>query len=400
MRSMLSKVIGAVAYCVAVSLLAASVVALAQDPAASPPSNSAPSTAPPSPPNSEPSSGWHNFSNPPQQQPNDPQAGDPQGNYPPPNYPPGNYPPPNYPQGNYPSPNYPQGNYPPPNYSQGNYPPPSQPVPPIVKLPAGVFVTVRIDQMLSSDKNQPGDGFSATLVRPLVADGVIVAQRGQPIGGKVIETQKAGRVKGVSRLGVQLTDLTLVDGQQLPIKTDLTGMRGPTSNGRDAAAIAGTTLMGAAIGGAADFGPGAAIGAGAGLIASTVGVLLTRGRPTVIYPETMLTFRLSAPLTISTEHAPQAFQGVGPGGYNGGYRGGYGGGPSAQGAPLPGSGGGSGWNCLGYGYPAPPVANAPAPYYPYPYGYWPSFSFWYGPGFYGRGYYGRGYYGRGYSYRR
>ena len=367
MRSTLSKVIRAAAYCVAVSLLAASGAAWAQDPAASPQPNSAPSTAPPSPPNSEPSSGWHNFSNPPQQQPGDPQADDQRGNYPPSNYP--------------------QGNYPPPNYSQGNYPPASQPVPPTVKLPAGAFVTVRIDQMLSSDKNQPGDGFSATLVRPLVADGVIVAQRGQLIGGKVVETQKAGRVKGVSRLGVQLTDLTLVDGQQLPIKTDLTGMRGPTSNGRDAAAIGGTTLMGAAIGGAADFGPGAAIGAGAGLIASTVGVLLTRGRPTVIYPETILTFRLAAPLTISTEHAPQAFQSVGPGGYTGGYPGG----PSAQNSPPP----RSGWNCLGYGWPGPPVANAPAPYYyPYPYAYWPSFSFWYGPRYYGRGYYGRGFYRR------
>jgi len=392
---MLSKVLRAVAYCVAVSLLAASAVAFAQDPAASPPSNSAPSTAPPSPPNSEPSPGWHNFSNPPQQQPGDPQANEPQANYPPSNYPQGNYPPSNYPQGNYPPPNYPQGNYPPSNYPQGNYPPPNQPVPPTVKLPAGVFVTVRIDQMLSSDKNQPGDGFSATLVRPLIADGVIIAQRGQLIGGKVTETQKAGRVKGVSHLGVQLTDLTLVDGQQLPIKTELTSLKGPTSNGRDAAAIAGTTLMGAAIGGAADFGPGAAIGAGAGLIASTVGVLLTRGRPTVIYPETLLTFRLAAPLAISTEHAPQAFQMVGPGGYAGGYArgytGGYGGGPSAQGAPLP----GSGWNCLGYGWPAPPVAGAPQPYYyPYPYAYWPSFSFWYTPGFYGRGFYGRGFYYR------
>jgi len=376
MRSMLSKVVRAVAYCVAVSLLAASAVVLAQDPATSQQSNSAPSTASPAAPNSEPSPGWHNFSNPPQQQPNEPQANDQQGSYPPPNYPPANYP---------------QGNYPPPNYQQGNYPPPSQPLPPTVKLPTGVFVTVRLDQMLSSDKNQPGDGFSATLVRPLIADGVIVAQRGQLIGGKVTETQKAGRVKGVSHLGVQLTDLTLVDGQQLPIKTELTSFKAPTSNGRDAAAVAGTTMMGAAIGAAADWGPGAAIGAGAGLIASTVGVLLTRGRPTVLYPETLMTFRLAAPLTISTEHAPQAFQTVGPGGYVGGYNGGYRGGPSAQGAPLP----ESGWNCLGYGWPAPPVANAPPPYYyPYPYAYWPSFSFWYGPGFYGRGFYGRGFYYR------
>jgi len=362
MRSMLSKVKRAVAYCLAASLLAASVVAWAQEPATSPQSNPAPNTAPPSPPNSEPSPGWHNFSNPPQQQPNNPQASDQQGNYPPSNYP--------------------QGDYPPPNYPQGNYPPPSQPVPPTVKLPAGVFVTVRIDQVLSSDRNQPGDGFSATLVRPLIADGVVVAQRGQLIGGKVTETQKAGRVKGVSRLGVQLTDLTLVDGQQLPIRTELASLKGPTSNGRDAAAIAGTTMMGAAIGAAADWGPGAAIGAGAGLIASTVGVLLTRGRPTVIYPETLLTFRLAAALTISTEHAPQAFQLVGPGGYTGG--------PSAQNGLPP----RSGWNCLGYGWPGPPIATAPPPnyYYPYPYAYWPSFTFWYGRGFYGRGFYGRGFY--------
>lgn len=377
MKSKTSKPVRTVAYFIAASLLAASVVAFAQEPAPNPPDNSAP-TAPPA--NAAPSPGWHSFSNPPQPLANDPQAGNPQA--------------PDQP-GNNPQPNYPQGNYPPSNYQQGNYPPPNQPVPPTVKLPAGVFVTVRIDQMLSSDKNQVGDGFSATLVRPLVADGVVVAQPGQLIGGKVTEVQKAGRVKGVSHLGVQLTDLTLVDGQQLPIKTELASMKGPTSNGRDAAAIAGTTMMGAAIGAAADWGTGAAIGAGAGLIASTVGVLLTRGRPTIIYPESFLTFRLAAPLAISTEHAPQAFQMVGPGGYTGGYnngyRDGYSGGPYAQGAPLPASG--SGWNCLGYGWPAPPVATAPPPsyYYPYPYAYWPSFTFWYGPRFY---------YGRGFYYRR
>jgi len=380
MRSMFTKPFGTVACGMAASLLAISIAAFAQDQGTAPPANPAPSTPPAS---SAPSPGWHSFSNPPQPLPNNPQAGDQQapdqqGNYPPPNYPQGNYPPPNYPQGNYP-PNYSQGNYPPANY------PPSQPVPPQVKLSAGTFVTVRVDQMLSSDKNQVGDGFSATLARPLIADGVVVARPGQLMGGHVAEVEKAGRVKGVSRLGVQLTDLTLVDGQQLPIKTQLSSLRGPTSNGRDAAAIAGTTMMGAAIGAAADWGPGAAIGAGAGLIASTVGVLLTRGRPTVIYPESFLTFRLTEPVTISTEHAPQAFQSVGPGGYTGGP-------PTAQGAPLPNS---NGWNCLGYGWPAPPYATAPPYYYPqYPYAYWPSLSFWYAPGFYGRGFYGRGFYYR------
>jgi len=330
MSSMLPKPIQAIAYCVALSFLAVSIEAFAQDP----------STAPP--PSSAPSPGWHRFSNPPANNPpaNDPSANDPQGNY-----------------------------------------PPNQAVPPRLKLQAGTFVTVRVDQMLSSDRNRAGDGFTATLTRPLIADGVVVAQRGQMIGGRVSEVKKAGRVKGVSRLAVQLTDLTLVDGQQVPIETELTNLRGPTSNGRDAAAIAGTTILGAAVGGAADLGPGAAIGAGAGLIAGTVGVLLTRGRPTVIYPESVLTFRLSAPITISTERAPQAFRYMSSNQYNRSS--------AAQGPPPP-----SGWNCKGYGYP-PPYPAPPYysyPYYPYPWG--AGVGLWWGPGFYGRGFYGRGFYRR------
>ena len=186
--------------------------------------------------------------------------------------------------------------------------PPGQTVPSRLTLQAGTFLTVRVDQMLSSDRNQAGDGFSATLTRPLVADGVVVAQRGEILGGRVADAQKAGRVTGVSRLAVQLTDLTLVDGQQVPIETELTSLAGPTSKARDAGAIAGTTATGAAVGAAAGSGVGAAIGAGAGAIAGTVGVLLTRGHPTVIYPESVLTFRLSEPITISTVRAPQAFR--------------------------------------------------------------------------------------------
>ena len=363
MKSMLTKPIQAVAYCLALGVLAATVAAFAQDQGNPPPPSSAPSSPPPS---AAPSPGWHSFSNPPEGQANQPQANDPQGSYP---------------QGSYPQGRYPQGNYPPTNAPQGNYPP-NQPVPSRLRLQAGTFVTVRIDQMLSSDKNQVGDGFSATLIRPLVADGVVVAQRGQLIAGRVSEVQKAGRVKGVSRLGVQLTDLTLVDGQQVPIETELSNMNGPTSNGRDAAAIAGTTITGAAIGAAADLGPGAAIGAGAGLIAGTVGVLLTRGRPTVIYPESLLTFRLAEPVAISTDRAPQAFHYVGAAG--------YGGAPAGQNSPPP----RSGWNCLGYGWP-PPYQAPPYyyyPYYPYPWGV--GVGLWWGPGFYGRGFYGRGFYHR------
>ena len=132
-----------------------------------------------------------------------------------------------------------------------------------------------------SDHNHVGDAFAATLVKPVVIDGVVVAERGQTIGGRVAEAKKAGMVEGVSKLGVQLTDLSLVDGQNFPIQTQLISRDGPTSVGRDAGAIAGTTALGAAAGAAADWGRGAAIGAGAGAFVGIVGVLLTRGHPTI-----------------------------------------------------------------------------------------------------------------------
>ena len=151
-------------------------------------------------------------------------------------------------------------------------------IPAQLTIKPGTYVTVRINQPLSSDHNQVGDAFSATLVRPVIVDGVVVAQSGQTLGGKVSEAKKAGRVEGTSRLGVQLTDLPVVDGQQVPIQTQLISRNGPTSNGRDAGAIAGTTALGAAVGAAAGWGTGAAIGAGAGAVVGTTSPV--RGRCT------------------------------------------------------------------------------------------------------------------------
>lgn len=248
------------------------------------------------------------------------------------------------------------------------------PASPPAALPAqltikpGTYVTIRVNNTLSSDYNHAGDAFTATLARPIVVDGVVVAQRGQTVGGRVAEAEKAGRVKGTSRLAIQLIDLTLADGNQVPIQSQLIGHDGGTSVGRDAAAIGTTTAAGAAIGAAAGWGTGAAIGAGAGAVASTIGVLLTRGHPTIIDPETVLTFRLESPVTVATDRAPEAFRTVSPQDYD---------------RPQQ-------LQSRRYVTSGPPAYYAPYPYYYYP--YWgPSFGFGYGYGWGYRGYYGRGF---------
>jgi hypothetical protein len=233
-------------------------------------------------------------------------------------------------------------NAPAPNYA---------PAPAQITLPAGSWVTIRVNEPLSSNHNHQGDAFTATLVQPLIAQGIVVARRGQTLGGRVSEALKAGRVKGTSQLAIELTDLSLVDGQHIPLKTELVQYTGGTSVGRDVTAVGTATGLGALIGAAADEGRGAAIGAGAGAAASIIGVLVTRGKQTVIFPEDVLTFRTSAPMTISTEGASQAFQPARQEDYDSR--------PALQRRP----------------------AVAVARPYPYPYPYYG--PYYYGPGFYG-----------------
>ena len=186
-------------------------------------------------------------------------------------------------------------------------PEPSQPLPGVLTVPAGTVLIIRTTDFLSTDHNKVGDQFTATLEQPLVVNGWVVARRGQTIVGKVKDVRKAGRVKGTSELGVELTDITIVDGHQVPILTELWKGSGGTSHGQDAATIATTTGVGALIGAAADWGTGAAIGAGAGAVAGIGAVLLTRGHPTVVPPESQLTFRLVDPVKIDTTQSQQAF---------------------------------------------------------------------------------------------
>jgi len=132
----------------------------------------------------------------------------------------------------------------------------------------------------------------------------------------VASANSAGRVKGTSDLAVELTELVLVDGQQAPIRTQLLKNYGRETRGEDAVTIAGATGLGALIGAAAGDGKGAAIGAGIGAAAAAIGVLSTRGKETEILPESTLTFRLDAPLVVSTVRGQRAFVAVTPEDYS------------------------------------------------------------------------------------
>jgi hypothetical protein len=249
-----------------------------------------------------------------------------------------------------------------------NAPPPQAPVlPPTLTLKPGTFVVVRLNQVLSSDHNKPGDAFTGTLAQPLVVDGFVVAQRGQLISGTVTQAEKAHHGENVSHLGVTLTNLTVADGNQLPIQSELVTLSGPGWTGRDTGTVVGTGVLGTAIGAIAGGGVGAAIGAGAGVTAALAGLLLTHGHPTIITPEAILTFRVSTAATIATDRSPQSFVPYQPTQYSQAQ-------PQLVRRPYPGP------YATPYAAPyAAPYYGYPAPY-PYPYygGFYPGIYFGFG----------------------
>jgi hypothetical protein len=184
---------------------------------------------------------------------------------------------------------------------------PSSRPPDELLAPVGTVITVQILDPLSSNKSTVGDPFVAALQQPLIIDGWVVARRGQTVFGTVASANSAGRVKGTSDLALELTEIVLVDGQQMPIRTRLLVNRGKETRGEDATTIAGATAIGTIIGVAAGGGKGALIGAAIGGGAATAGVLSTRGQQVEIVPESTLTFRLDEPLVVSTVRSEVAF---------------------------------------------------------------------------------------------
>jgi hypothetical protein len=177
--------------------------------------------------------------------------------------------------------------------------PPAPPEPHKVTLNAGTLIPVRLVDGLTSERNVPGDLFTATLDKPLVVDGFVIAERGARVEGRVAASDRGGRVSGVALLAVEITRLHLSDGQTVALSTESFERRAEASRGEDAAKVGAGAALGAVIGAIAGGGKGAAIGAGAGGAAGAGTVMATRGRAAALPSETRISFRLRAPVVVT-----------------------------------------------------------------------------------------------------
>lgn len=172
-----------------------------------------------------------------------------------------------------------------------------QPVP--ITLAAGTKLTARMSSGLSTKTAAAGQTFAAELSQPLVVDGREVFPKGTTVTGMVVDSNPGGRVKGVAHLSIRLTEIRPEGLAPVKIATNAPMFQAKSTKKKDGVMIGIASGVGAAIGAIAGGGKGAAIGAGAGAGAGTAGVLATRGDAAVLPAETVVTFSLRDPVTVT-----------------------------------------------------------------------------------------------------
>jgi hypothetical protein len=147
-----------------------------------------------------------------------------------------------------------------------------------VVVPAGSVLHVTLDAPVASDSSRVEDRVTASLARPVTADGTAVLPAGCRLSGVVTSAERAGKVKGRAHVAFRFESLSLPDGgERLQIDTRPVVVVAKSGTSEDAKTIGIPAAAGAIIGGILGGGSGAAKGAAIGGGAGTAVVLSTRG---------------------------------------------------------------------------------------------------------------------------
>lgn len=170
------------------------------------------------------------------------------------------------------------------------------------ELSPGSEISVMTNEAIDSGTAAEGQPFDAQVTRDVRdANGDVVIPRGSGARVVIKSASKGSRFRGASDLVLDLQSV-VINGQPYSIETaDISqkGKSGFGANKRSAEYTGGGAALGAIIGAIAGHGKGAAIGAGTGAGAGALTQVLTKGGAIKVPAESVLTFKLDKPLTVT-----------------------------------------------------------------------------------------------------
>lgn len=164
-------------------------------------------------------------------------------------------------------------------------------------VPDGTLLRVGLASKLSSEDSKVEDRVRGVLREAVLINGVRVLPEGALLEGLVLQAERSGRVKGLAQLAFHFTGIA-AHGETHRISTARIVYTAEPTKKDDATKVGIGAGAGAVAGAIAGGSKGAAIGSGAGAAAGTGVVLATRGDEVMLSPGTVVTARLTAPLSV------------------------------------------------------------------------------------------------------
>ena len=168
-----------------------------------------------------------------------------------------------------------------------------------VTIPAGTALPLVLDTGVGSDISRVEQPVQAHLARAIVVQGATALPQGSAFSGVVTDAVRSGKVKGRAHVAVRFTSVAPrgVD-ERYRIRTAAVGRTAPATKKKDAITIGAPAAGGAVIGGIIGGKKGAAIGTAVGGGGGTAAVLATRGKEVHMGRGSVVTVRLTEPLTV------------------------------------------------------------------------------------------------------
>jgi hypothetical protein len=168
-----------------------------------------------------------------------------------------------------------------------------------ITIPAGTRLAIALDTSIGSATSRVEQPVHAHLTRAIVVAGETALGVGTTVDGVVTDATRSAKVKGRAHVAVRFDSLS-PRGQddRYTIETTPVGRSAQATKKKDALTIGAPAAGGALIGGLIGGRKGALIGTAVGGGTGGAVVLSTRGKEVLLPKGSVLTLRLSQPLTM------------------------------------------------------------------------------------------------------